>query len=214
MAGKKKATKRKPAPRPDRTPARTAPRSPLVYPAVLVCFFLSGSAGLVYQVLWVRLFERVIGSAPFAVASVLTVFMAGLALGSWAAGRRADRAADSGRLLAWYGKLELGVGLYGLALPFLIQPLEPLYAGLYDRLFQFFWLYNFITFLLCFLLLVLPVALMGATLPILCRFYVEQLDHLGRRTGRLYGINTVGAAAGVLLAGFLLVNRLGVYGTV
>lgn len=55
------------------------------------CFFLSGAAGLVYQVIWVRLIEKVIGSAPFAVAAVLSVFMTGLALGSWRAGRVIDR---------------------------------------------------------------------------------------------------------------------------
>jgi predicted MFS family arabinose efflux permease len=58
---------------------------------VSCCFFLSGAAGLIYEVLWVRLIDKVIGSAPFAVATVLTVFMAGLALGSYLAGRTIDR---------------------------------------------------------------------------------------------------------------------------
>ena len=51
------------------------------------CFFLSGAAGLVYEVIWVRLIDKIIGSAPFAVATVLSVFMAGLALGSYVSGR-------------------------------------------------------------------------------------------------------------------------------
>jgi spermidine synthase len=54
---------------------------------------------------------------------------------------------------------------------------------------------------------------MGVTLPVLCRFYVAHLDHLGSRTGRLYGVNTVGAAAGAVLCGFFLIHKLGIWGT-
>jgi spermidine synthase len=57
-------------------------------PLILSCFFLSGVAGLIYEVLWVRLIDKVMGSAPFAVATVLSVFMGGLALGSYLAGSR------------------------------------------------------------------------------------------------------------------------------
>jgi MFS family permease len=79
------------------------------------CFFLSGAAGLVYEVLWVRMIDKVIGSAPFAVATVLTVFMAGLALGSYLAGRIIDRFTSRSALLALYGKLEAGIGACALA---------------------------------------------------------------------------------------------------
>ncbi|MCG6906401.1 MAG: hypothetical protein LJE63_07235, partial [Desulfobacteraceae bacterium] len=75
---------------------------PLLSGFVAACFFLSGAAGLVYQVIWVRLIEKVIGSAPFAVAAVLSVFMAGLALGSWRAGRAIDRRPGRATLLALY----------------------------------------------------------------------------------------------------------------
>jgi spermidine synthase len=54
----------------------------LLFRFVAVCFFLSGAAGLVYEVIWVRLIDKVFGSAPFAVATVLSVFMAGLGVGS------------------------------------------------------------------------------------------------------------------------------------
>jgi spermidine synthase len=53
---------------------------------------------------------------------------------------------------------------------------------------------------------------MGITLPVLCRFYVEDLGHIGARTGRLYGINTIGGAAGAVLCGFLLIAGLGIWG--
>jgi spermidine synthase len=179
----------------------------------LVCFFLSGLSGLVYEIVWVRMIDKVVGSAPFAVAIVLTVFMGGLALGSFLAGRRIDRISEKRGLLAAYGKLELGIGAYSLLLPLLVLLARPLYAVSYNYLFDDFWLYSLFTFFGCGVLLVLPTTLMGATLPVLCRFYVERLDQLGTRTGRLYGLNTLGACVGALVCGFFLVRALGVFQT-
>ncbi|WP_028319970.1 fused MFS/spermidine synthase [Desulfatiglans anilini] len=180
----------------------------------LACFFFSGLAGLIYQVIWVRLLDKVMGSAPFAVATVLTVFMGGLALGSYWAGRLIDRGMDRRRLLLLYGKLEGLIGLYGLLIPLLLVMLKPLYAAAYRNLYDSFWPYTAIAFLGCALILIIPTAFMGATLPILCRFYVEALDHLGKRTGSLYGLNTVGAAAGAFLTGFYLIEAFGLWGSV
>jgi len=74
-------------------------------------------------------------------------------------------------------------------------------------------LYNFLTFIGCAILLCLPVICMGATLPILCRFYVRRLSHLGTYAGRLYGLNTIGAALGAFLCGFWLISILSMPGT-
>ncbi len=180
---------------------------------VSCCFFLSGAAGLIYEVLWVRLIDKVIGSAPFAVATVLTVFMAGLALGGYLAGRYIDRFSSKAVLLSLYGKIEMGVGAYAVVLPFLIAAAKPFYGLIYDPLLCRFWCYQGIAFLGCVLLLIVPSGLMGATLPVLCRFYVNHMGHLGARTGWLYGLNTVGAAVGAVLCGFVLVKNLGVWAT-
>ncbi|UCG63464.1 MAG: fused MFS/spermidine synthase [Deltaproteobacteria bacterium] len=182
-------------------------------PLILSCFFLSGVAGLIYEVLWVRMIDKVIGSAPFAVATVLAVFMGGLALGSYLAGTYIDRVRSKGNLLLVYGAAEVVIGMYGLLLPLLITMVKPIYVVAYNSLFQYFWAYQAFTFLGCSLLLIVPTTLMGVTLPVLCRFYVTHLDHVGARTGRLYGINTVGAAVGALLCGFFLINAIGVWGS-
>ena len=58
---------------------------------LLVCFLLSGLTGLIYEILWTRMIVKVIGSAPFAVSIILTVFMGGLGLGSYLASRVIDR---------------------------------------------------------------------------------------------------------------------------
>ncbi len=95
---------------------------------VLICFFLSGLTGLVYEILWTRMIVKVIGSAPFAVSIVLTIFMGGLGLGSFLAGRTIDRISRPCRLVKIYGVLELIIGAYALAVPFLLKVFEPLYA--------------------------------------------------------------------------------------
>jgi spermidine synthase len=174
---------------------------------------MSGTAGLVYEVLWVRMIDKIIGSAPYAVAAVLTVFMGGLALGSFFVGRLIDRLENRSVLLAVYGALELVIGVYALVLPFVINAVTPLYTMIYDRLYDVPLVYQAATFLGCTALLIIPTTLMGGTLPVLCRYYVRELDHIGRRTGVLYGLNTIGAALGTLLCGFVLIPRLGLSAT-
>ena len=175
------------------------------------CFFFSGAAGLVYEVIWVRLIDKIIGSAPFAVATVLSVFMAGLALGSYLSGRIVDRFTRRGALLCMYGLLEIGIGICALLVPFLIHAIQPIYQSIYDRLLNHFWCYPLAAFVGCVFILIVPTALMGATLPVLCRFYVTRLNHIGARTGWLYGLNTIGAALGVVLCGFVLIKSMGVF---
>ncbi len=180
---------------------------------VLTCFFLSGLSGLIYEILWTRMIIKIIGGAPFAVSIILTVFMAGLGLGSYIAGRTIDRFREPFKLVRLYGILELAIGAYCLLLPVFLACFKPLFAACYNRLFDHFMLYTLLTFAGCTILLIFPVTCMGATLPILCRFYVTKLAHLGANAGRLYGLNTIGAAVGALLCGFWLLHLLGINGT-
>ena len=180
---------------------------------VLICFFLSGLTGLVYEILWMRMIVKLIGGAPFAVSIVLTVFMGGLGVGSLIAGRIVDRVKNPLSLIGIYGVLELAIGAYALIIPVLLRVSKPLYAFVYNQLFDHFMVYSLLTFVGCAILLCIPVICMGATLPILCRFYVTRLSHLGTNAGRLYGLNTIGAALGALVCGFWLVSILGVMGT-
>ncbi|HEC05688.1 MAG TPA: hypothetical protein ENJ12_02470 [Thiolapillus brandeum] len=87
-------------------------------------FFLSGAAGLVYEVIWTRMFGMVFGNTNFAVATVLATFMGGMALGAWLFGRLADR---SKKPVFLYGLLELGVGAYAFLLPVLLRAAEGIY---------------------------------------------------------------------------------------
>jgi len=187
--------------------------SAMLFALILGCFFISGLTGLTYEILWMRMIVKIIGSSPFAVSIVLTVFMAGLGLGSYLAGRTIDRIKEPLTLIRIYGILELAIGGYGLIFPLLLWVFKPLYAALYNHLFSYFLTYNLLTFIGCTLVLIIPVTFMGATLPVLSRFFVTSLSRVGTHVGRLYGLNTIGAAVGSLLCGFWLINWLGVWGT-
>jgi len=156
---------------------------------------------------------KIIGGAPFAISIILTIFMGGLGLGAWLASRAIDKVTDSRRLIRIYGILELIIGGCGLVLPFIIAASHPLWSLIYNQVFSYFMLYNLLTFVGCTILLIIPVTCMGATLPVLCRFYVTSLSHIGTHAGRLYGLNTIGAAVGALLAGFVLLYSMGMWGT-
>ena len=181
-----------------------------VFAALFICFFLSGVAALLYEVVWVRMLTQIFGSTAYAVATVLAGFMAGLALGSFVFGRIVDRERN---YLQLYGWLELGIGIYGFLVPHVFKAA----FGIYGKLF---WLhqispfvFNCALFLLAFSLLAVPTFLMGATLPVLSRFFVKSLSQLGRRIGDLYGTNTLGAVVGCGVAGYFLIPTLGIRGT-
>ncbi|MCH2169230.1 fused MFS/spermidine synthase [Myxococcota bacterium] len=189
-------------------------RRDLPFLGVLLCFFLSGFAALLYQTVWTRQFHFVFGTSDLAVATVLAGYMGGLALGAAVAGRLIHRIR---RPIRVYGLLELGIAVAALAVPYAIgfsifvsryffggQP-EPEEGSALIAVF----------YLLCsFVILLIPTAMMGATLPLLARHCVESDEQLGPRIASLYGTNTVGAVFGTLVAGFALLPRLGMFRTV
>ncbi|MGH9869191.1 MAG: fused MFS/spermidine synthase [Candidatus Polarisedimenticolia bacterium] len=175
--------------------------------AVLVLFFLSGAIALVYEVLWLRMLILIFGSTQFAVATVLTAFMGGLALGSVVLGRVVDRRVDPLRL---YGLLEVGIGLYALAVPWLFGLLVPLSRWAWSRYEPDFYAFSLLRFVFVLLVLLVPTFLMGGTLPVLSRFAAPRADRAGTSPGALYAVNTGGAVAGTVAAGFLLIPAWGV----
>src|SRR5262245_61769661 len=172
-----------------------------------LCLFCSGMTALVYEVLWTRMITNVIGGAPFAVATVLTIFMGGIGAGSFLAGRIVDRQGSAGALVRLYGWLEIVIAAFALVVPLAVIALKPAFGWIYQRLFEHFLLYNLLVFVGCFATLGIPALCMGATLPVLCRYQIRELRKAGRSAGLLYGLNTAGAALGALLGGVWLVPR-------
>jgi spermidine synthase len=175
--------------------------------ALFVAFFFSGASGLIYQTVWVRMLTRYLGSTTHATATVLVVFMTGLCLGSYLGGRRADRVKYP--LLA-YILLEVAIAAAGLLASFaIIRGL----GGYYVQVHR--WVGDGSALLLAarvaFVVacLLVPTLLMGATLPLLVAYVSRAGQDLQSGLGRLYGINTYGAVAGVLAAAFVLLGELG-----
>ncbi len=179
--------------------------------AIRALFFLSGLCALVYQIVWLRMLVLVFGLSVFAVTTVLTAFMAGLALGSFGFGRLIDR---RGRPLRAYAFLELGVGLVALGFPEILGAVERFYVSLAPGLGSGSWVSGLVRFIICFSLLLVPTTLIGATLPALSAFAVRSESRIGREIGGLYTVNTLGAAVGCALAAFVLLERLGVQTTI
>lgn len=200
------------APRADR-PERRGPavgeQAPFdtVRTPVFALFFLSGACALVYQTTWMRLFRLVMGNTVFTSAMVLTVFMAGLAGGSYLAGRIADRCR---RPLRLYGLLEGAIAGAALLVLALFTVVEPVYGVVNAALVDSPILLSISRFALSSALLIVPTTLIGATLPLLSRYVVTAQQELGRQVGRLYAVNTLGAAAGAAASGFVFLPRLGV----
>ncbi|MEE8349361.1 MAG: fused MFS/spermidine synthase [Acidobacteriota bacterium] len=178
-----------------------------LYPALLTCFFLSGATALVYEVLWVRMLLLRLGSTGLAVSTVVSAYMAGLAFGAHVAGRLSRRLR---RPLAVYALLELGIAGSALLIPSGLSAMDPVHRVLWQTFEPQYLTFSLLQFASAFLLLFVPTALMGATLPLLSQAVVRQTDHVGRRVGALYGINTLGAVLGTVLTGFVLLPQLGI----
>ncbi len=173
-------------------------------------FFVSGAAALLYELIWVRLLGFVFGNTTHAVSTVLTVYMSGLGLGSYWLGRRADRWR---RPLRAYGVMEIGIGAYAALTFLLLGGIQALAVGFAHRFDPGPALFSIVRLGLSFLILFPPTFLMGATLPTLAKFYIRRTEGIGSGTALLYGLNTAGAVAGTLTAGFLLLPVLGMRDT-
>ncbi len=177
---------------------------------IMVCFFLSGAAGLVYEVLWMRSLALSFGHTVWAVTTVLVVFMGGLALGSFFVGRFVDRFKDPVRL---YALLELGIGVYCLAAPRLLELSRQAHAALVPALGEGLLSRTTTQFFLGALVLLLPTTLMGGTVPAMAKTFITDPGAAGEKFGDLYGANTLGAAIGAFAAGYWLLPVLGIRGT-
>ncbi|HEY2363837.1 MAG TPA: fused MFS/spermidine synthase [Candidatus Angelobacter sp.] len=141
---------------------------------------------------------------------MLAAFLGGLALGAYIIGKRVDRWRPS---LLIYGTLELAIGVYALLVPLLFAGLTYAYVFLYRLLNLGTAGATTVRFLLATLVIVIPSALMGGTLPALARMVAATRPEYRSDLDWLYSVNTFGAAMGALLATYVLMPTWGVYGT-
>ncbi len=178
----------------------------LLFLLVLLFFFVSGACGLLYQVVWTRKLVLLFGTTSYAVSTVLSIFFLGLGLGSVLGGRLADR---TSRPLWWYGVFECIIGLWALFFIVSVTYGEGIVVALLKQ-FEFSrGMGVALRGLLALALLLVPVSLMGATLPLLARFVTRAATVRGMPIGALYTLNTFGAVAGCFVTGFFLVAQFG-----
>lgn len=178
-------------------------------PAVITLhavFILSGISALIFQAGWQRVLSLNAGMDLFSVTTVVAAFMLGLGVGSLAGGWLADRLSSVAAVRA-YAAAELVIGLFGLSSVWILYELYPRLAPWFPGTFG--------AFALHFLALLVPTVLMGATLPLLARGVVERAEETGPLVGRLYAVNTVGAALGALaMSGGWVLGRVGLDGSI
>jgi spermidine synthase len=175
---------------------------------LLLCFFVSGACGLIYEIAWLRTLGLVFGNATFATSAVLAGFMAGLGLGALYFGKKMDQ---YGHPIRVYGFLEGGIGLYTLLTPLIWT----LIGHIHTFVFQSFQVSSvsssLIIFAISFFGMFFPTFLMGGTLPALSKYFVKESGQTANKVGTLYAFNTAGAMAGVALSGFFLIRIFGIW---
>lgn len=168
--------------------------------------FGSGFSALTYQMVWMREFRLVFGASTASTAAVSAVFMAGLGLGGWLLGPRADR---EPKPLLFYAKLELIISLFAALSPFLLHLVREAYLLTGGAMVMGTLGATIARLLIAAIVLGLPTVLMGGTLPAAVRAVTAETDGSRRSLGLLYGVNTLGALAGVMLTTFFLLEMFG-----
>jgi spermidine synthase len=176
----------------------------------LVAYTCSGLAGLVYEVTWTRLLTLYLGHTTAAASAVVAAFLGGLAIGAAVGGRFASSWTPRRCLKAYVG-LEIAVAICALLLPGELTLFSPVLRWAYNDAAA---LFPLIRLLSCIVMVMLPALALGATFPMAIRWFARGSAEPARESSRLYFVNTVGAAIGALLAGFVLIPSIGMSGTI
>lgn len=161
-----------------------------------VVFFLSGVSALIYQVVWQRLLTLYYGVGAVSTVLIVSIYMAGLGLGSLLGGFLAERIKNKIRI---YFIIEFLIGCFGLFSIIFLKFLGEKTAGS-DHWLSAVYMSVFLMF---------PTVLMGITLPLLTKIFNSFVKDFFDTVSFLYFINTLGAAAGALVSSFLLISFFG-----
>ena len=166
---------------------------------------------MVYELVWTRDLYLFFGSTIHSITTVVAAYMGGLGLGAYLLGRLADRRRDPAR---FYGLLEIAIGVFGLASAWILDGVGAAYLALARVVAPGVWSAAGIKFLFAFTVLLIPTFLMGGTLPVLTRAFAgTRLGQYRNQLALFYGINTLGGMAGCALAGYVLIEAVGLRGT-
>ena len=170
---------------------------------LMLIYFSSGVCSLIDEVIWIRLLKLTLGNTVYASSIVVSTFMGGLALGAFIMGRYSDHVTKRLRL---YALLETIITISVLSLPWGLRIADKSYVWFYRAYDPSHRQLLVVQVIISGLILIVPSVLMGSTLPLLGRFVTSLEKETGRLVGRLYAFNTLGAAVGCFLAGFVLIR--------
>lgn len=172
--------------------------------------FLSGAAALTYEVTWARQLSLTFGRTTLAASVVVGGFLGGMGIGAWLYHLVQERL---GRPLVIYAALEISIAIAAAVVTIIFEGLPGTFAVLLHAI-PAGPLLSLFRVVSVFVLLLVPAALMGATFPALCTAAIHDRSEVDRHLGMIYGLNTLGAAAGALVAGVFLIQALGLRGSV
>jgi spermidine synthase len=173
--------------------------------ALFIIFAITGFSALTLQVVWQRVISMHAGVDLFSITTVVSSFLAGLGIGNLLGGYVADRLEARGSLFAFAGSNALIGGFAWISIW--------LFYDVY-RLLVPYLRGTAAAFAFHFLLLLVPTTLMGLSLPLISRGVVRAVREIGPIVGRLYGVNTIGAAAGAGVSGWWMIGSFGFPATI
>lgn len=180
--------------------------------ALFAVFTLSGFAGLIYESIWSHYLKLFLGHAAYAQSLVLMIFMGGMAIGAYLAGRYSERIA---RPLMTYAAIEALLGLAALGFDPAFRALSALVFDTAAPALGAGWAIDGLKWGLSAAVILPQSVLLGATFPLISASIIRLLPkQAGSVLGWLYFTNSLGAAVGVLVAGFVLVATVGLPGTI
>ena len=170
------------------------------------CFFSSGATTLALEIVWSKELSYLLGNTYYAVATVVAAFMTGLAIGSALAGRYGSKVKYP---IKAYALMEFIIAICGICSISVLRSTPPLFDALYSWIGTSQLTFLSVRFLLVFLLMLIPAILMGMTLPVVVGAASRGKEYFDFDAGLFYGLNTLGAVVGTLIAGFFLMQAFG-----
>lgn len=179
---------------------------------LLILFFISGGCGLGYEILWTRYLELILGNTTFSVASILSSFMLGFAIGSYYAGKKYQRTGF--KAFYYYLLCELLIGIFAAISPFLLPSLNIFISFFYRVSGGNFYIFSIFKFIIITIVLAIPTTLMGATFPLIVESMSVLTSKISRWSALLYASNLLGAGSAIALSLLILLPKLTLDGTV
>ncbi|MEM7027891.1 MAG: fused MFS/spermidine synthase [Pseudomonadota bacterium] len=177
---------------------------------IFVIFFLSGGSALIYEGIWFHYAGLIVGNSVLAASTVISGFMAGLALGNFLMVRYGS---SISRSIETYLILEIIIGCFGIISVILLPAMPSIMAPLFAITAENPLIHNPVRFFTVFIVLLIPTTAMGMTLPLMVKHLTQLHGNFGQNLGRLYGWNTIGAVCGILLSEFFLIEYFGLQRT-